>query len=147
MAATLAPPKLMTGPEAAWVREYVFTSKMRAEYNFQPRRFTGCPCEQPAFVVCENGNHDRCPRKLEPSPETYLYRPQDLEETTGIRYVQVVPVWRVGRPCRPRCGCGCHSGKPKPTLPAASSTPPVSIAWPSKPRPAKAGKGEQLGLF
>ena len=148
MITTLAPTQTMTADQAAWVREHVFTAEMRAEFRWAPRRYMSCVCLQPAFVVCERGGHERCPRTNGIAPETYLYRPSELvRPASGTRtIVNPVQVWRVGRPCRHRCGCDCHSGKSRKASTKAALTAPVAPkTW--SPLPAKAGKGQQLSFF
>lgn len=144
------PPEPMDADAAAWVREVVWTQRMRKTHSEVPDAASTCWCQAGPSGHCKADRHGKCWHNGNPpfaSPETYVCGRDGTSvlafaerfehattSATGPKRAQAAMVWLADRACRWRCPCGCH------TPSTATAAPPAAAVAPS----TKAG---QLDLF
>lgn len=113
----------LTGAEAAWIREQVWTKAMRKTFTEVPGHYLACACQYGPTGHCRAGGHRNCrAAKPQPHQETYvcgrdgrvLYNADFYEHptltATGGHLQRAAYVWLADRICRWRCPCDCHAG-------------------------------------
>jgi hypothetical protein len=110
-------------PDAAeWVRENVWTGRMRETFREVPAFFLACACQYGITHWCRIGKHTKCHRETPlPDNETAIgsgadhrlhfknpYRHMVCTGATGPRWSREALVWLADRVCRWVCPCSCH---------------------------------------
>jgi hypothetical protein len=113
---------VMPAEGAEWIREHVWTPKMRETFREVPGAYLRCACQHGTTHWCRVGRHDRCHGAAPlPDNETAIldcaehprYLPQPFEHlvltgATGPRPSREALVWLADRTCRWVCPCSCH---------------------------------------
>jgi hypothetical protein len=142
---------VMTETAAAWVREHVWTKKMRHAYKTTPGHVHACACQWGPTQHCKTSNHTACrhntlaPHQVQETyvcgsdGDTVLSFTERFTYPTGSavgpKRSAAAMVWLADRACRWRCPCGCH------TTTGVAPVPPPAAPEPQTDTPV------QLGLF
>lgn len=145
------PPAPMSDEAAAWVREFVWTKRMRKAFADTPGAYLHCDCQFGPSGHCKAGKHTKCWHGAnEPyrSPEAYVCGPDGTTvlsfaesfthptgSAIGPKRAAAAMVWLADRACRWRCPCDCH------TSTASAPEPPPAVPEPRIDKPI------QLDLF
>jgi hypothetical protein len=135
------PPAPMSDTAAAWVREFVWTRRMRKVFADTPGAVLRCECQFGPSGHCNAGKHGKCWHgSNEPylSPEGYVCGPDGTSvlsfaenfahptgSATGPHQTSHAMVWLTDRSCRWRCPCDCHASAGLSPEPPATPAPQI----------------------
>lgn len=112
----------MPADAAEWVREHVWSGRMRETFREVPGFYLACACQYGLTTLCRIGKHDECHRATPlPDNETSVldsaerqryfkkpYRHLVRTSATGPQRTRDALVWLADRVCRWLCPCECH---------------------------------------
>lgn len=115
MRGRLAP---MSEQDAAWIREHVWTPRMRKTYRDVPMFMTSCPCFDAPCFHCRRGAHREC--TFECDDQRWHGHVADMNigwVVSSGGYVLSPPdetqVWEAGVTHRGRCSCHDRGHRPE----------------------------------
>lgn len=135
------PPAPMNDEAAAWVREFVWTNRMRKAFADTPGAYQHCACQAGPSGHCNADRHTKCwhaDNEPQRSPEAYVCGTDGTSvlmfaepfthptgSATGAKRTSHAQVWLADRACRWRCPCDCHTGAPVTPEPPPAAEPPI----------------------